>query len=251
MATLPKSKLNINRLYLCIIIKIIINHKNLIIMKKLFVAILFALMIVPVNAQSVREEIVFNGIYMVALNQYGDATTAPESLNSVQTVQIFSNNSLKYDGKIYEPYYSKNIRSLRNGVPNGWDCWRRDGSSYGHIETYVLINEKRNSMMSLYYSKGVIGGDIIVMSTYGKGSSPSPSPSPGINPSPSPTPKVNQGRTCAGCRGTGVCTMCQGKGGYYTNSGTYTGSGSKTWHQCSSCHGSGKCGVCYGRGTIR
>lgn len=221
-------------------------------MKKLFVAILFALMIVPVNAQSVREEIVFNGIYMVALNQYGDARTSPESLNSVQTVQIFSNNSLKYDGKIYEPYYSKKIRSLRNGVPNGWDCWRRDGSSYGHIETYVLINEKRNSMMSLYCSKGVIGGDIIVMSTYGKGSSPSP----GYNSTPSPSPNYNQstpsqGRTCAGCRGTGVCTMCQGKGGYYTNSGTYTGSGSKTWHQCSSCHGSGKCGVCYGKGTIR
>ncbi|MBR3830955.1 MAG: hypothetical protein IKJ52_06860 [Muribaculaceae bacterium] len=220
-------------------------------MKKLLIAILFALMVIPAKAQSVKEEITFNGIYSVVLNQYGDANTPPESRNSVQIIQIFSNNSLKYDGKIYEPYYSKKIRSLRYGVPNGWDCWRRDGASNGHIETYVLINEVRNSMQVLYfYNYGL--GENIVGFVYGKG----PSPSPGYAPTPSPSPNYNsttpsQGRTCAGCHGTGVCTMCQGKGGYYTNSGTYTGSGSKTWHQCSSCHGSGKCGVCYGKGVIR
>ncbi len=220
-------------------------------MKKILIAILFVLIVIPVNAQSVEDEITFNGKYLISMNQNGDANTSPESLNSVQIVQFFSNNSLKYDGKIYEPYYSKKIRSLRYGVPNGWDCWRRDGSSYGHIETYVLINEVRNSMQVLYfYNYGL--GENIVGFVYGKG----PSPSPGYAPTPSPSPNYNsttpsQGRTCAGCHGTGVCTMCQGKGGYYTNSGTYTGSGSKTWHQCSSCHGSGKCGVCYGKGTIR
>ena len=56
MATLPKSILNIKRLYLCIKINLIINPKNLITMKKLLIAILFVLIVIPVNAQSVREE---------------------------------------------------------------------------------------------------------------------------------------------------------------------------------------------------
>lgn len=221
-------------------------------MKKLLIALLFALILIPAKAQSVEEEITFNGIYKVSINRDGDGCSPPQSSNGASTVQIFSNNSLKFDGKIYKPYYSKKIRRLRSGVPDGWDCWRRDGSSYGHIETYVLINENRNSMMTLYFYESQFGGEMGVMGTYGT----TASPSPGYSTTPSPSSNYNsttpsQGRTCAGCRGTGVCTMCQGKGGYYTNSGTYTGSGSKTWHTCSSCGGSGRCGVCYGKGTIR
>lgn len=58
-------------------------------------------------------------------------------------------------------------------------------------------------------------------------------------------------RTCAGCHGTGRCTGCAGKGGYYVNSGLYTGSYSQTWTRCGSCNGSGSCGVCRGAGSIR
>ncbi len=57
------------------------------------------------------------------------------------------------------------------------------------------------------------------------------------------------GRTCSGCNGTGVCTGCQGKGGYWLETGHYTG-GSKTWTTCGSCNGAKTCRVCYGKGKI-
>lgn len=61
----------------------------------------------------------------------------------------------------------------------------------------------------------------------------------------------SSGSTCGSCRGTGNCTMCKGRGGYYHNTGTYTGTNEKTWTDCPACNGSRKCQVCYGRGSIR
>lgn len=46
-------------------------------------------------------------------------------------------------------------------------------------------------------------------------------------------------RPCAGCGGSGRCSMCQGKGWY-----TYQGSS----HRCPSCNGTGTCKVCHGKG---
>lgn len=56
-------------------------------------------------------------------------------------------------------------------------------------------------------------------------------------------PATPQTRRCSGCSGTGLCSMCKGKG-WYKNS--YD---SKIY-SCPSCHGSGRCGVCYGKGFI-
>lgn len=62
----------------------------------------------------------------------------------------------------------------------------------------------------------------------------------------------SNGRTCAGCSGTGRCTMCKGAGGYWINDvGMYTGENIKEWTTCPACHGSGQCQVCYGKGFIR
>lgn len=60
----------------------------------------------------------------------------------------------------------------------------------------------------------------------------------------------SSGRTCAGCRGTGICTACKGEGGYWLETGRYTGKNTKQWENCTGCHRSGKCGVCYGKGKI-
>ena len=57
--------------------------------------------------------------------------------------------------------------------------------------------------------------------------------------------------TCRSCSGTGNCTMCHGRGGYYHNAGTYVGDTGRSWTDCPACNGSGKCQVCYGRGSIR
>lgn len=57
-------------------------------------------------------------------------------------------------------------------------------------------------------------------------------------------------RTCPGCGGSGICTSCHGAGGYWVNSGSYTGSNSRTWVTCGVCHGSGRCGVCHGKGSL-
>ena len=54
--------------------------------------------------------------------------------------------------------------------------------------------------------------------------------------SPEPT---QQHRPCAGCHGTGLCSMCKGKGWYEYQGKVY---------DCSVCHGSGRCGVCHGKG---
>ena len=48
-------------------------------------------------------------------------------------------------------------------------------------------------------------------------------------------------RPCAGCGGSGLCSMCNGKG-WYKN--MYGGD----YYQCSSCGGSGRCRVCHGKG---
>lgn len=69
----------------------------------------------------------------------------------------------------------------------------------------------------------------------------------GVNSSES----YSNGRSCAGCSGTGKCTMCNGKGGYWLDTGMYTGEDIKNWKTCTACHGSGQCQVCFGKGFIR
>lgn len=58
------------------------------------------------------------------------------------------------------------------------------------------------------------------------------------------------GRTCRGCNGTGHCSMCNGKGGYWNDAGYYVGKDIKTRTSCSSCNGTGQCKVCHGKGSI-
>ena len=48
--------------------------------------------------------------------------------------------------------------------------------------------------------------------------------------------------TCPTCHGTGRCTMCAGRGEYWTNGRHY---------DCSMCHGGGSCYGCHGSGRIR
>ena len=58
-------------------------------------------------------------------------------------------------------------------------------------------------------------------------------------------------RICRSCNGSGVCTGCHGKGGYWVDSGKFTGSGNQKWATCGSCAGgNGKCRVCHGKGSI-
>jgi len=216
-------------------------------MKKILIAILFVLIVIPVNAQSVKEEIEF----------YGHSMTYNYQMFSIagdhQTVQFLSNGDITCVPGNYrvqmKPYYG---RTDIFGEAVSGNNLRFRCSQLPAIEV-VIDKEKTLMLICCYTTSPLTTKSIRVYSTSQPNGS---SPSPGYVPTPSPSPNYNsttpsQGRTCAGCHGTGICTMCQGKGGYYTNSGTYTGSGSKTWHQCSSCHGSGKCGVCYGQGTIR
>lgn len=92
---------------------------------------------------------------------------------------------------------------------------------------YELTNSGNNNYTPSYnYQGGAMGGY--------SGASPSSS-----------------GRTCAGCRGTGKCTSCNGKGWYYQETGYYTGNSRKEKTTCIICHGSGRCGTCHGNGTIR
>lgn len=54
--------------------------------------------------------------------------------------------------------------------------------------------------------------------------------------------------TCRSCGGSGVCTSCNGKRGYYVDSGTYTGYNTRVWKDCPSCNGTGRCFNCHGTG---
>ncbi len=60
----------------------------------------------------------------------------------------------------------------------------------------------------------------------------------------------SSGRSCRGCNGTGVCSMCRGKGAYGYSTGTYTGKDTYGSSTCQGCNGSGKCKVCHGRGSL-
>lgn len=178
-------------------------------------------------------------------------------------VTFISNNEVQVNGEIYRRYYSATYEGIEMQIPEAttYKLHSPINDAYDNGRFLVVQDDKSlvEKVLFPYSASPVLyspGGYYCTSYIQLASPSPSHSPSPGYVPTPSPSPNYNsttpsQGRTCAGCHGTGVCTMCQGKGGYYTNSGTYTGSGSKTWHQCSSCHGSGKCGVCYGKGVIR
>ena len=46
---------------------------------------------------------------------------------------------------------------------------------------------------------------------------------------------------CKGCRGTGTCQVCKGRGKLLTSSTLFT-------ETCKRCDGTGKCTVCHGTG---
>lgn len=244
-------------------------------MKKLLTFILLALIVFPIWAEDANSCKMY-GVFFVTPQSTNYSTneadlTDWEGDGSLICFKVGS-RFLNYKRYNYRTIYGETI-------PSGWNAYRYSISNGYHGVTltenddyYLLISSDKKSVRELhYYNYGYWGGGwkLNWYCDYSKypgphhpaynptsGQKTAPSSSPGYNYTPSPSSNYNsttpsQGRTCAGCRGTGVCTMCQGKGGYYTNSGTYTGSGSKTWHTCSSCHGSGKCGVCYGKGTIR
>ena len=239
-------------------------------MKKFITIMLLALIFIPFEANSKK----MYGVYYMTLQSTNYSTEEAELTDWGDGSFCFKLNSnnrfLNYKRYNYNTIHGKNI-------PTGWKAYRYSKSNGYHGITltenddyYLLIKNDGKCVREFhYYNYGNWGGGWKLQwfceyseypgphhPAYNPVPDSSPTPSPGYVPTPSPSPNYNsttpsQGRTCAGCHGTGVCTMCQGKGGYYTNSGTYTGSGSKTWHQCSSCHGSGKCGVSYGKGTIR
>lgn len=223
-------------------------------MKKLLIAILFVLIVIPVNAQSVREEKEYHSrASVMGLSGREDPFYGAKAKLSYLSDGTISLKGCGIADGIYSPYHSSSVYGVN--FPSG--CTVYHGPQYQINDHYLLVSNDEKCIRVLYfgYQGSYRGWNFMYYYEFIDEPLVS-SPSPGYAPTPSPSPNYNsttpsQGRTCAGCHGTGVCTMCQGKGGYYTNSGTYTGSGSKTWHQCSSCHGSGKCGVCYGKGVIR
>lgn len=216
-------------------------------MKKLLIALLFVLILIPAKAQSVEEEIKFYGHSMTMGSQTASIA------GDYQVVQFLSNGNITCvpgNYRVEMTPYNGRTDIFGDQIPYNTNNLRYRCDKLPAIE--VVIHKDKNVMIVCSNITYPISSKSIAIYSTTPPNGSSPSPSPGINPtpSPSPTPKVDHGRTCAGCRGTGVCAMCKGKGGYYTNSGYYTGSGSKTWHTCSSCGGSGRCGVCYGKGVI-
>ena len=221
--------------------------------------LLILLLICSINIANAQKIVKFYGEKIESSN-----SKYVSFLSEGKSVKFISSGKIEINGVTYEKVYDTSYQGVDIQY-NGFTTYRLSYPQKNNYDksTYAIIsnnNDKLYIIMFMNHDNSPYNyGEWHKLSYTRKNNNPSPSPtpspSPNINstpsPTPSPTPNVDQGRTCAGCRGTGICTMCQGKGGYYTNSGTYTGSGSKTWHQCSSCHGSGKCGVCYGRGTIR
>mgnify|MGYP002678529065 FL=1 len=55
---------------------------------------------------------------------------------------------------------------------------------------------------------------------------------------------------CRSCGGTGLCTTCNGQGGYWEEVGYLTGTPNKKYITCPVCRGTKHCGVCRGVGSI-
>lgn len=239
-------------------------------MKKFITILLLALIFIPFEANS-KKMYGVRYVTSMSTNLSTEEAHLTDWGNGLFCFKLNSNNrTINYKRYNYRTIHGENIHS-------GWKAYRYSKSNgyYGVTLTenddyYLLISNDGKSVREIYYyNYGYWGGGWKIQwycdyseqpgphhPAYNPAPNPSPSPTPGYTPTPSnpgynSTPNVDQGRTCAGCGGSGVCTACGGKRGYWVESGTYTGSGSKTWHDCSSCHGTGKCGVCYGKGKIR
>ncbi len=116
--------------------------------------------------------------------------------------------------------------------------------------TFIISSDRQNVVVAKK------GDDITIAYALldGNGSTTIPSystPSYGGYSTGSGYGSSSSGRTCAGCNGTGKCTMCDGKGWYYQEAGYYTGNSRREKTTCPVCHGTGRCGACHGNGTIR
>lgn len=218
--------------------------------------LLILLLICSINIANAQKIVKFYGEKIESSNSKNVSF-----LSEGKSIKFISSGKIEINGVTYEKVYDTSYQGVDIQY-NGFTTYKLSYPQKNNYDksTYAIISNNNDKLYIIIFmnhdNSPYNYGEWYKCSYTRKNNNSKPSsPSPGYTPVPS-NPGYNQstpsqGRTCAGCRGTGVCTMCQGKGGYYTNSGTYTGSGSKTWHQCSSCHGSGKCGVCYGKGVIR
>lgn len=123
------------------------------------------------------------------------------------------------------------------------------------VLTFIVSPDRNDIMISKEYEDVVIayqlingGGSYMPTPSY---STPNYGSYGGSYGGGYSTGSSSSGRTCAGCSGTGKCTLCDGKGWYYQETGYYTGNSHKEKTTCPSCHGTGRCGTCHGNGTIR
>ncbi|MBO7265969.1 MAG: hypothetical protein J6U91_07075 [Alistipes sp.] len=159
-----------------------------------------------------------------------------------------------YDSDI-EGYSEEFGTLMYEGVTsNNLHCY--SGKSYFGTAYYYFSSDR--SRLNIKKQNGEIL--VYVRKTPPRGvtrsSRPRPEPQPPVvNPTPPDTGTLpinnkvttksedSEGRTCKGCNGTGLCTMCKGLG-YYKNK--YDGN----IYECDACH-NGKCGVCNGKGKIK
>jgi len=123
----------------------------------------------------------------------------------------------------------------------------------GENLTFMVSPDKLDILVAKEYEDITIAYELMNGNNYGTPSYNYPSGDSynGGNYSSSYSGSSSSGRACAGCHGTGKCTMCNGQGWYYQETGYYTGNSRKEKTTCPLCHGTGRCGTCHGNGTIR
>ncbi|NDW10298.1 hypothetical protein D0T56_11600 [Dysgonomonas sp. 520] len=158
----------------------------------------------------------------------------------------FSNKGC-YDSNI-EGYTVKNGFLEYKGIDDGIYVYY--GTSYWGTCNYYFssdkgrLNVKEQSTGNTYVYQRMTPPNGVKTSSKIKNIAPNPSPMPLPNPMPNPSPRPapNRVQQCKGCRGSGLCSMCEGKGFWKKDGKIFS---------CSRCYGDGKCRVCYGKGVIK
>lgn len=151
--------------------------------------------------------------------------------------------------------YKRTANGIRNYYGDSWF-----GKAYYYFSTDLQrLNIKVESTGKIYvYARKTAPAGVAKSSrnkTSGNSVPASPSVSPAISIGSVPAPisfetpssgsRTVQPRICAGCKGSGFCSMCKGKG--WQKNVTMYGT---TVSNCPACNGTGRCLVCHGKGSI-
>lgn len=128
-------------------------------MKKLFVAILFALMIVPARSQTVEKVVQFYGETV----ESSYAGVQPYSANI--KVKFLSNGDIDVGGTRYERYYNTYAHGVQVSF-NGCTTYKSTWTLGGYDATYLIVRNDHKAANKIFFSVNTMTWNLEWNSTF-------------------------------------------------------------------------------------